>query len=257
MDLDLGPQTSEHAWQATTGLVVSGFFFLLPLPVIAVLASREDPARWGAVEYTGLVIMGFVCLGLPIVFWTTAYRRSGSRVLVFLKGIVYQERFRTRRITWDEVASLRSRVTQRDGPTDGPYRPIMHEHTLTSRSGEKMMLTHGLSDIWGLLAVLEQKVVETLLPIAIADYRAGDAVAFGPLSVNMLGISKGGALLPWEELDHVHISGDSVVNGSLVVRKRDKTLPWAAVDLGKVDNYRVLLELLRKRREAELGPDAK
>jgi hypothetical protein len=108
--------------------------------------------------------------------------------------------------------------------------------------GERVTMSHALSDWTKLADTIGDEATRRQLATAQKRFRAGEKLAFDTLAVSQNGVAFEGAHIPWPEVKDV-----GVFNGHLVVfptgNQREQSVP-----LGKTPNYLVLLALLDEAR---------
>ena len=120
---------------------------------------------------------------------TAVYRHQGTMLFAALSGtkpkelVLYQDGVAFQKggkeihiWRWAEVAAILTRIT----------RGIMHEYTLLKDSGEKLILDDdlGFVEIENLIEPIKDAVYTLLYPPLAQHYDAGQAVAFGPVTVH-------------------------------------------------------------------------
>ena len=98
----------------------------------------------------------------------------------------------------------------------------------------------GYSD---LVERVQRATLPDALGKALARYRAGEPVAFGPFTVNWGGLESAGKLLPWPDLAEVALAGKN-----LTVKRKGKWLAWATHELEAVPNPHAFLTLVDRAR---------
>lgn len=75
-------------------------------------------------------------------------------------------------------------------------------------------------------------------------YESGSPVNFGPLSVSLQGISKNGALVPWNQVGQVYVR-----RGWVIVPKQGSLLAASRTRCSLVSNLEVFLRLVEHARQ--------
>lgn len=191
----------------------------------------------------------FACLAIGVLFSiggivgcgivvSTAYRNRHVRVLVFTDGFVC---FRPNEVIvcrWEEIAWT---VESFESPAVGS-----HELTIHQNSGLDLKLSKATELIKyfpALIATVERKIAERLMPQALAELDAGETLSFGAMELTPEGISVGERLLPWAEVASIH----EEQGHRITVEKKGAWTTWAAVHIGGVPNKRLLLDIARAR----------
>ena len=102
---------------------------------------------------------------------------------------------------WEEVAVIQSNIWQRT------HQGSAHEYTLTKTSGEKLILDNGLKDVGVALDTIKAAVFARLGPALAQRYQAGEALAFGPVSVQRQhGLTLDGRLYAWDAIQDIKVA---------------------------------------------------
>jgi len=197
-----------------------------------------------------IVLIGYY-LRFPVLYgaWHVFVCDGG---FIFSRGKV-AECFRWDQIegVWEDLKAY-SRYGMRTGTT--------HKYTIRRNDGVQVQFDDRFVEVETLGETIAHEVKERMLPRLIAAFQAGQTVHFGPISLNMQGVSNGKDRLPWEE-----IRGISTEDGYFKVRKEGKIVNWAAVEVAKIPNINVLQELIGHitsrpveddKKEETTGPDA-
>ena len=78
-----------------------------------------------------------------------------------------------------------------------------------------------------------------LLPLAFDRYMEGKSLTFGPLSVDVEGLTHGKSFLPWGEVNEVKLA-----MGMFTVTQKGKWLSWCKIGVASLPNLFVLLALV-------------
>jgi hypothetical protein len=137
---------------------------------------------------------------------------------------------------WDEVAAVRE---QRH-----PGQPLNGLTVWVRRAdGRTFRLPASrVSDLPRLLGIIHQRTLSRLAAEARAALDRGEAVPFGPVEIDTAGLRARGRVLSWDELNRV--TPDE--SGDLGFWAAGRGRAWLDVETGKVDNVRVLLQLVEQ-----------
>jgi hypothetical protein len=97
--------------------------------------------------------------------------------------------------------------------------------TLETHNKKKIKIDEHVADISHLRTLLEEQLVQLQLPNAIASYRQGQPLKFGPLTLTQEGLSVGKRMLPWTEFEAADVQrrGNYVV---FFIRQKDHKNDW-------------------------------
>lgn len=88
--------------------------------------------------------------------------------------------------------------------------------------------------------LVEARVANAQLPKAIDAFNGGQAISFGPLTVNSAGVAKNNVLLAWSVIKSVRAGPDFVT----VMKKRLLPLPAFVTPVTQVPNYSLFTALV-------------
>ena len=111
-------------------------------------------------------------------------------------------------LPWPEVAVITSNITQRTRGS-GAYVDSYHEHeyTLTRTNGDQLILDDGLKDVGEEAWQIKQAVFALLRPAALQRYKAGEALSFGPVTIQQQsGLQLEGQSYAWDAIANVQVS---------------------------------------------------
>lgn len=202
------------------GLLAYGGYFL---------EQRGMLMTWA---FPGLILL---CAGVWLAI--NALRYHGLRVYVFTEGLVHVKGNKTNVIRWDQVKTMWQKVNKRF--ISSFYIGTVHLYTVQREDGKKFTFDDGLSNVETLGNTIVLAVNNSLLPVVIDTYTAGNPVVFGKLSVSIHGISNGEEIFLWNQ-----IRGIQVNKGTLMINKDGQLLNWPSIVVSKTPNFPVFMALV-------------
>lgn len=189
------------------------------------------------------------------------YRQDrGPRVFVYPWGFHWTRGDEESRVRWDQVTDILSDVKR--WSSRGREQGTQYTYTLTLADGKQRKIygwldprpsrasqavhlraTPGVTTevtIEQLGRLFQDGVTRARLPEAIDRFNAGQTITFGPVTVNLAGISAGKKSLPWSEIEDVQTK-----QGWVSVKKEGKWLTWKSVPVRAIPNYFVFDALVR------------
>lgn len=139
----------------------------------------------------GLAAAGLV---LGLVMWRT----RGREVRVYAGGFTYRLRGHTLQVAWPDILRVHA-----DAVRYGIFGLIWGGDLrlrLDLRDGQEIRLTRALEGLPDLVEMIKRNVFPLLLAGYTRAFNLGHELAFGPLSLSVAGVGKGGTVLPWSEL---------------------------------------------------------
>lgn len=164
---------------------------------------------------------------------------TGERVYLFDGGFVYAGGAdAARAFTWDQISVLHDIRSTRAGVVSTHCR-----YTVIRRDGARVMLE---SDKFPGVATfgpeIQKRLTETQYPSTIEAIRAGQTIGFGPITVDVDGISTGDGTTPWNEVEKV-----SYENGRVSVKPIGRR-SWA-IGVGVIPNFFVFVAVVAALRQ--------
>ena len=196
---------------------------------------------------------------LGVALLVHMYRQRGLVVLVYPFGLLRLRRGEGVSFPWSEVAAVRLKVQKADaavvvrGPGGEPvsaWLPAEVPAVQMWTAGLTVVRADGVQAHFGpavggydeLAREVQVRTFGRLWADARGRFRAGEAVAFGDLTVSPAGLRHGGKLLRWVEVKEVSVAG-----GKVVVKQAGKWLGWATVkDVTDIPNPHVLFALVEE-----------
>lgn len=246
----LGAPVAEYRrWLRPSSIVYSVLLVVAGLLLLLIAGAGGGGALVSFI--IGLVL--FVCgLIAPLIFLLN----RGQRVYVFAEGLMRTKGSRSEVVRWDQVESLRQaivKITYKVLYVIPVARIVRHTYTVCQMDGTKLVFRDSLRGVEVLGDRVSRETARCLFPKALATYHAGEQVAFGDLTISKQGVSRSGKLLPWAEYQ-----GVEVVQGVVKIQQRGKRFSWTSVQVRKMPNLLVFLNLLESiQREQRQGPAAR
>lgn len=195
-----------------------------------------------------------------LVLWNL-HRSRGLTVLLYPTGLLRFQRGEVVSFPWGEIDTVRLKTDQgsvevvRDAAgavaecwvaVEAPLVQFWKAGLTVARAdGTTARLTPAVAGYADLVERVQRATFPDLRAKAVARYRAGEPVAFGPLTVTWGGLESGANLLPWPDLAEVAVAGRN-----LVLKRAGKWLAWATHELEQVPNPHVFLALVDEARRA-------
>jgi hypothetical protein len=152
---------------------------------------------------------------------------------------------------WDAVATLETAMFDFH-TAGGTYTGRSSTRVKVTRyDGATVTLTQFYDEIETLGRILASEVTRAQLPRAVATLRSGQQVRFGDLAIDSRGVSAGGRLLPWGEVESVQAR-----QGYVEVRQAGQRWCWLRRQVAVIPNVHLFLALTDQgRRAAGAVPD--
>jgi hypothetical protein len=232
-------------------LSVGSLLLGLGIPVIHAVDSADEFGQGKFWAHVGKGLWhSLLFTGAGIAGWRMVRRTRGLRVFVCPESIVQVHNNRALGLRWDEIVEVQ-RIVRTSEEIHGRLTGL-RELKLTGSSGEMLSFNETLSDLRKLREVVEECTLDHLLAPHLEEFRRGETLVFGKLSISQHGLYYGREILPWEEYEDA-----KVAKGALTVWACGRKKPFCRVLLAEVPNCHVLLALAGKARveDAVASPD--
>lgn len=236
--------TFKHTPRHGEAIFIATCFFIggavLLIVAIFVLATRPNAGILIVILVViSLLVMAGSVLGLVFVIQRKA---NDLRVLIYEKGLVRVDRGLFIVFLWDDLLELYQVIV------DAYVYGVVHKAQeygfgLYRCDGEVLHIYEGVNvmDVGPLSDILQSKVADRVFPRVRAQFKAGDDIVFGPLTVNRAGVSDGSEKIPWTEVEAIRIA-----DGVVTIKRAGKWFSWAKVEARDIPNLYVFLILADK-----------
>lgn len=235
------PVRSLNRWGS---LVI--FFFFLGGAVLAFslgfydtyLAFQQHGPAMIDDKLTVPLVIAFILIAFGLLAGWGAYINWNKGVVAYEGGFAYTDRKGLQIWRWEDVVSMTSAIIRHY--TNGIYTSTTHVYTLFNRQNQRLVLSDSISKVEELAKNIDESIFSFLYGRAADQYNAGQAVAFGPVTIGKGGIAIGKKTYPWTDVKEV-----SIHHGVLKVsRKEGVWFSGASAPASTIPNLRVLLSLI-------------
>jgi hypothetical protein len=156
------------------------------------------PVDFDGVSELGPATAVYEPQGLHLPHLGTAH---ATALVVYRDGFAYQAGSKdTHAWRFEEVAVIQSNLAW------PPHSAETHEYTLTRTSGEALILDDGVKSITAAADKIKDAVFARLGPALIQRYQAGEALTFGPVTVQQqTGLRLGGQHYAWGDIQNIQV----------------------------------------------------
>lgn len=98
---------------------------------------------------------------------------------------------------------------------------------------------YSLTEYAGLGDLIEEQVIQRLLPRMMETYRAGGVLSFGQFVVRQQGMSDGARELNWVDVDRIQISA-----AAIQITKQPTGMVWFNLSAATLPNFALLCAVL-------------
>ena len=156
------------------------------------------PAEFDGVTELGPATAVYEPQGLHLPHLRTLH---ASALVVYRDGFAYQAGSKdTHPWRFEDVAVIQSNLAW------PPHSAETHEYTLTRTSGEALILDDGVKSVTAAADQIKAAVFARLAPMLIQRYQAGEALTFGPVTVQQqTGLRLGGQHYTWEDIQNIQV----------------------------------------------------
>jgi hypothetical protein len=199
----------------------------------------------------------YVLAAIPIaaiIFGIYAVNDRNLRVYQFANGLIRAKGKRLDVIRWDQVAFLIQNGGSKGSEWADAGSGVFHRNvdglysiTVQRTDGVKFHFGGTLRHATQLIQTIQEAVTEVHLPQAVTTFNAGSSVTFGPFILNSQGLSKGGEVVPWNEIQSVNVKSDV-----LIIKRVGKAFFWASVKISKIPNALVFMYMVHYARTGRI-----
>ncbi|MFD0362774.1 DUF6585 family protein [Nocardia sp. GCM10030253] len=242
----LGSRYIEYRAGISRGLATAFKVICFGLYVFVMAAFLRYSLRDGNVYLILLFGSLLVVTAVYMCVIARALMAVGDKVYLFDSGLVHRSRAgRVRIFQWPTIAVYRDiSRTVRGGQTMW----VDYKFTLRRPDGQSLVVNHNMYwDIEKLGGHIENAVTHAQLPVAAEAVSGGEPVDFGRFRIDTHGITDRKGLVPWSEVDAIHMANGQV--GVWRRRKRRQTKEW----IRKVPNVHVFVALAQTMLLASRG----
>jgi hypothetical protein len=229
--------------------------WIWPLPgfilACALIISGLDWYYYGYTQYGPIAAQSwsqnwlfwgmFVCaITLLITAWQIF--RTRTRVILFRYGVQIHTPFRKPySLHWENITGVASATIQ--DSLWGRILRIHHRLTMFTTLGKPITLDDRIDNLLELITRIKANLYPRLLPGLRAQYKAGQKLIFGPLSIHKYAITVRDKQIPWEAVNHITMSA-----GLLVVETRNQEagkVKITRIPVMYIPNLELLLQIIQ------------
>ena len=131
--------------------------------------------------------------------------RGSNRFTCTPRGFVYLRWRKAEVLRWEQIKT----VWYETGDPDSNVWDTLRIRK-TDGTDLKLRVVNVLRDSSEIYGTIEREFVRIRLPGMIEQYEAGHSIAFGDLSVNKLGLTRQGEILPWSQVQSIDVGDQRV-----------------------------------------------
>jgi hypothetical protein len=223
-------------WLRIVGWSLAILFLVMAIALPILMAVDTRPGQEVGKAICGVIAAILGLGGLAFVWWLRSSR--GYHLVVFRDALVEVHPPKITLLRWSELNEVW-------------IEPIAigRKVKVTSTAGATVSFDIGISRPEELVAIVEKRMVDTLLPKAEAVIKTGKNVAFGPLALCEEGLRNGEYLLSWAELSEFSIGyNPGVRRWQLILGQKGKMIKWFVGSTHNIPNLGLFTELVRRAR---------
>lgn len=191
-------------------------------------------------KMTGPLVIAFILFVLGFLAGWSAVATWNKGVAAYEGGFAYNDRKGIQIWRWEDVVSMMSAITRHY--TIGIYSGTTHMYTLYNCQNQRLVLSDSFDKVEELAKLIDENIFPLLYGPAADQYNAGQAIAFGPVTISKTGIAIGKKTYPWTDVSEV-----SIHQGILKVsRKEGGWFSGASAAASAIPNLRVLLTIIQQ-----------
>jgi hypothetical protein len=236
----LGVPVAEFKGRSRFEQVISYLVAAILILMIGIYLSLQSPnltLRILGLIFT-IIIFNAIFIG-AIVIHLVNNRNSRYRVILFDPGFAWVKNDQVLIFPWEQISAVTQRIMATDLGLSGSVNGVYYDMTVWNQEGYNIHLGNNISGIDRLASLIQTKVTEIKLPIALEKFNSGANVEFGPLVVSNDGLSNRIDLVPWNQITRISIDG-----GVITINKQGKLLSWQKIRASTIPNLLVFLRLV-------------
>jgi len=234
-----------------------------PLPKYSGTTSASPPQVSPQVRVTARAAR----LGEPMREYRKGARGSDRKAFVAWLcpgGLIYRMDYQLYLVGWNDIKQIWRKTGMLNGTLttlgytvepnsapafsfsmlNGPFADVaLHGNTHAWRNA-----WFSLTEYTGLGDLIEERVIQQILPRMIETYRAGGVLSFGSFVVRQQGVSDGARELAWADIDRIQISALA-----LQITAKPAGASCFAFSAGELPNFALLCALLRAIQEGRVS----
>lgn len=267
-----GSNPTTAGIQSFLGLTFIGVGVIMLVVIGVVLFTVPFPFNLITAGIIAISILPFLPMILRL---TRGASGGGSRSFVAWscpEGLVYSQNKQLNAVRWSDMQQVWRKVGMLNGmlntlgyvvapnnappfsfsTLNGPFADMVLNNTggsmsvsfgggEISNSGGFVQISgqYSLTEYAGLGDLIEERVIQQVLPRMMEVYRAGRALNFGPFVVHPQGMSDGARELNWAEVDRIQISV-----AAIQITKRPASMVWFNLSAASLPNFALLCAVL-------------
>ena len=216
------------------GLGIGGLFFIFQ----GIAAWEVNPAGMAIFITIGVGMLVLAARGM-----IRSARDRGLQVKVCSSGLSREVQGAEREVVvWEDIGKVWQSVTS--WQSYGAEVARSYEYTIELKDGRQFEF-YNLENIPELGQIIQRHVTQRQLPVIHAKLATGEPVSFGKVTVHPEGLSKGGNVLPWDQIQQVEVKkGEVIIHRGTGTRR----YPWVKIQVSKIPNIFIFLTLLREKQ---------
>lgn len=183
--------------------------------------------------YSLTLLVGF--MGVFLAY--TLFRTRKDNLCLYENGLILIHKGKNHTAKWDEIESLGESAVQ--VIVNGLPSAVNYSFSVTKFDGENFTVHSLFKEMEEIGERLKGEVFKRQMPVIINRFNRGETVKFGRFSINQSYLfSEKRGQLPLSEIENIE-----VVQGSILIRKKDKRLTWDRAKYGSIPNAGILLTI--------------
>ena len=267
-----GSNPTTAGIQSFLGLTFIGVGVTMLIVLGVVLFTVPSPFN---LISAGVIVVSILPFLPMILRFTRGAGGGGSKSFVAWscpEGLVYSQNKQISAVRWSDMQQVWRKVGMLNGmlntlgyvvapnnappfsfsTLNGPFADMVLNNTggsmsvsfgggSISNSGGFVQITgqYSLTEYAGLGDLLEEQVIQKMLPRMMEAYRSGGVLSFGQFVVRQQGMSDGAHELNWVEVDRIQIS-----SAAIQITKKPASMIWFNLSAAALPNFALLCAVL-------------
>lgn len=258
--------------QSMLGLTLIGVGVIMLAVLGVVLFTVPSPFNLITAGIIVISILPFLPLLIRLTRGAGGGGSRGFAAWVCPEGLVYTQQKQVNAVRWSDLQQVWRKVGMLNGMLNTLGYVVVPQHAppfsfstlsgpfadmVLNNSSGSMSVSFGggeisnnggfvqisgqyvLTEYAGLGDLIEERMIQHLLPRMMEAYRAGGALSFGPCVVRQQGLSDGTRELNWAEIDRIQISV-----AAIQITKKPASMVWFTLSAAALPNFALLCAVL-------------
>jgi hypothetical protein len=183
-----------------------------------------------------VIAIGLLVTGIALAWFALANR--GKCIVVYEKGLVYQNRSGLLPWRWEEIGEFFISITR--NYSYGVLTGTTFHYTIRRLGGGRLVFDNRFEQVQRLGGLIGRHTLPIQYKLAADIYNSGQTASFGPVAISRAGLTVTRKTYPWNDIEQV-----SVQRGTFKVSKKGGGwFSGAATPVSAIPNLEAMLSII-------------